>query len=457
MSSNNRLYIILGIIALIIFVFIYGLYEFRMVPDVHWKKDYQKENKDPYGTWLFHNLLKEYYPQAQFVDGLPNNEKSTSSDLYIKIAERGSLKNKDVDSLEAFINEGNVAIIIFEKLGGKLDSLQPKKLNYYGSWSHRFEMNFEMDSLRKSNGFTYQHKDKELENSKRSIQYKQYHIQYNYEDEDDNQQEYQDQLVAYTVSHYQHNVIESEEIDEDEFFVENDKDSFVDSEPVIEELNSDYWSEADGYIVVKNKIGDKEGAIYFCTVPEIFTNIALQQISVADFNEELFHAINISPTTIYWDDEQGIYIPNVHNNTSPLQYILSQKSLKWAYYVTLISGLLFIIFRSKRRQKIIPLKEVKRNTSLEHIDTISKLYFSDSNHLEVARHMEKLFYHKVERKFFLPKDHPNFVGVLAKKSRLHEEEISLLLQRFEEIKNGKTVSTYQLRKITTRIENILQT
>ncbi len=83
-----------------------------------------------------------------------------------------------------------------------------------------------------------------------------------------------------------------------------------------------------------------------------------------------------------WDE---YYKPGRREAGSPLRYILSRKELSWAYFLTLLTILLFVLFRGKRYQKIIPKFEPPVNASKEFIKTISRLSLYKGNNLKIAQ------------------------------------------------------------------------
>lgn len=83
---------------------------------------------------------------------------------------------------------------------------------------------------------------------------------------------------------------------------------------------------------------------------------------------------------LYWDDYKKagrIYID------SPMRFVLGQSSLKWAYYLALAGVLLFVLFRSKRQQRIIPLIEPLKNSSVEFAQTVGSLYYRNRDHTDL--------------------------------------------------------------------------
>ena len=391
-------------IALLIVLVISLTFEYRKVSDADWaERSYSLESKEPYGMWLFRALTEQYYSEAEHLDSLPADRQEHS--LCIRVADRGSMRPERTDSLLQFVNDGNDALIIANSFAGTLDTLIS---GYY---------------------YTYQIWDQE--NTTLSMT--------------------GDSATSYAVYYY------NEELDTLQYsqppqgfyqdYYEDEYDGGI--IPIVD------YTDTEAAAIIAIPYGDSGGMIYLCAAPNVLSNIALQQEEMLAFYHRLMPEIK-RPAVVYWDDSEGVYIRNAHSE-SPLKYILSEPSLRLGYYLLLGLGLLFILFRSRRRQKQIPIKIENKNTSLGYIDTLSKLYRQDDNHNKLVQHIEKIFYHNVERAYFVRKEHPDFTSVLAKKARQSEEQVEKLLTRFESAKAGEAISTYQLQKLTERVESILDT
>src|SRR5690606_29388060 len=83
---------------------------------------------------------------------------------------------------------------------------------------------------------------------------------------------------------------------------------------------------------------------------------------------------------LYWDDYKKAGRAFIE---SPMRFVLGQVSLKWAYYLALAGTLLFVFFRAKRRQRIIPLVEPLKNSSVEFARTVGSLYYRNGDHTDL--------------------------------------------------------------------------
>ena len=145
---------------------------------------------------------------------------------------------------------------------------------------------------------------------------------------------------------------------------------------------------------IKTKFGN--GTFYFSSVPIIYTNYYLLHLGFAEYIAKSLSYLQEG--NIIWDE---YYKVNKRIIETPLRFILSNESLKWAYYLVLAGFLLFLIFRSKRMQRMIPVITTNRNTSLEFISIISKLYFHAKDHKGIAQKRVLYFLDFVRSQYYL--------------------------------------------------------
>lgn len=138
------------------------------------------------------------------------------------------------------------------------------------------------------------------------------------------------------------------------------------------------------------------GIIYLHLTPLAFTNHTLAKEENLAYSEAVFSYLNDGP--IIWDEYAKNYrfvdsnSNNESTNDNPFRYILSQESLRWAWYAIIALVLLYFIFIGKRKQRVIPVIEPTRNTSLEFVKTVGQLYYLERDHRAICMHKMKLFH-----------------------------------------------------------------
>ncbi|WP_431215597.1 hypothetical protein ACQ86N_13470 [Puia sp. P3] len=126
------------------------------------------------------------------------------------------------------------------------------------------------------------------------------------------------------------------------------------------------------------------GSLYLQLAPLAFSNFFLLHKDNRIYYEKAISNLPSKASEVLWDD----YYRYSHNEDfSAFQYILSNKSLRWAFWLTLVLFALIYLFDSKRRQRMIPLISPLRNTSVDFVRTIGRLYFQRRDNHNLAMKM----------------------------------------------------------------------
>ncbi len=201
------------------------------------------------------------------------------------------------------------------------------------------------------------------------------------------------------------------------------------------------------------RISYGNGNLFLHSTPILFTNIELMQPSTKDYTVKLLSLLKKG--NIFWDNKNRTGIAEAKyydektssgsgggerrkSEKTPLQYILSNASLAWAWYSLLFMGLLFLIFTSKRRQRIVPVLAQNTNTSLAFIQTIGRMYFNKQDHTSLARLQFKQWQWFIRERYNLNanKLDEDFGKQVALKSGINPKDITRLLE------SGKYVDSF---------------
>ena len=211
-----------------------------------------------------------------------------------------------------------------------------------------------------------------------------------------------------------------------------------------------------------------EGMFFLNTVPMAFTNFYMVKNDNSDY---AFKALSYLPEQpIFWDEyinkmSIGKSVKSISKSReakgeediqeSPFKFIVSQPALKWAYFITLSGLLIYLIFEGKRRQRIIPIMEVPKNTSLQFVETIGSLYYNQKDHKAIAeKKIMHLFAH-IRTKFYLKtiEIDQEFKSDLSNKSGISLREINDLFDYISFVQNNDYTTENQLITLNERIEN----
>lgn len=367
MKKNYIIVLALVVIAIITSL-IFSLFEYKEVSDLRWNTDFHYDSKEAYGTHIFRSLLEHRFDQVPIYRyGLDEVDPDASNVLFLGIGAHLSFDWEGTEELLNLISKGNNALLICQDL----------RLS-------ENETYFALDAI--------EHQTKEAV----SIDYL-----------------HEEQPRLY--KHYYRTFDKEKSIE-----VWGKVDSIYNNRGTVLGTCDD--------LIIYDKTSWGYGHLYVHHIPFLFTNQASRQ----PFFKEHFEQImaEFSPDVIILD-HPSFRDANRRNSDSPLQFILSQKSLRTAYYSLLFLAVLYVLFKSKRRQKMIPTLEPNINTSLEYVQALGSLMYKQRRHDRIVKHLKNIFIHRVKEKFYLNLSDPNFASQLAKKSNLPKEHIENIVFEFD--------------------------
>jgi hypothetical protein len=173
-----------------------------------------------------------------------------------------------------------------------------------------------------------------------------------------------------------------------------------------------------------------KGNLFLHTSPLVFTNYFLTDAEKVDYAESVFSELDGSD--LIWDEYSKIPSAGGAGFKGPLYFILQQPALKYAWWMLLATVALYVVFAAKRRQRVIPVLEVKSNTSLEFVNLISRLHYENGNHVDMARKKMKYFLYFVRSKYGIHAEgfQEDQIRRLAEKSRVSIDEVRAIFSQY---------------------------
>lgn len=191
------------------------------------------------------------------------------------------------------------------------------------------------------------------------------------------------------------------------------------------------------------------GSFFINTNPLAFTNYNLL---IGKNYEYAFKCLSYLPNAgVIWDEH---YKQKDAVSGSEFRYILSQKALRYAWYLLLFSLLTYMIFGAKRRQRMIPIVKPPQNTSLSFVETIGRLYFRKKDHLNLAKKKYTYFLEFLRTKYFI--DTTNIDAEMYKQvSEKFEVPVNTVKQLFnmaQRLLQSQSISEEDLKQFDKKIE-----
>lgn len=407
---NNRqqisFFVFLGIIAVIIVLFLYSQ---ANSSKFNWNESYSNKNSQPYDLKLFYDILSEKQPNKSFtlMDKVPEEilYNSDTSALYIFVGKHFYIDSVGSKALIDFVYRGNNAFIssaspnywVFDILLGKY---------FYDNF-----LSYHYDSIVKIS-FTPNFSDSVFK-----FHYK-----------------YEKKLYNYSWGGIDSTVLT------DSIFLDN--------------FSSISYLQNGLINCFSFKYG--KGTFVYHFNPILLTNYNLSTALGLKYCNMLFSGF--SKKNIYWDEYNKIprYDQFSKNNEqSPLKFILSQRGLRWGWYILCIVVVLFVIFNSKRKQAYIPLIPENKNTSVDYIRSIAILHYDRSSLSYLSGEIYKQFLTFIKNKYQIPPidNKHELARAIAAKTKIEFDEIRAILRNYYKAKTDTTKNSKALINFYLSVEN----
>ena len=375
-----------------------------------WEVNLDHKNKTPYGTFMFFTTSYDYCSQkfVRIKKPIRNflNERIYSSkpETYIFIGNNFYASKTDWQNLKTFVEEGNSAFISCSYLPY---DIQQEFFNYDWALNYNTDINvnYKKDIFSDTNlTFSY------LQNFEK--------VNYAWRVIPEN-----------TIKSYNHKSIHTTK---------------------------------NGAVYIKINYG--KGHFYFHSEPLLLSNLNLIEEQGYEYAKSVLS--ELPNTNIYFDVYTAIPLippsrkPDSLNNNetsfkkSPLSFIFENKSLKWAYLLMLFTVIIYVIFKSKRKQRQIALIQKDSNTSMQFVNTMSMLYLKQNNHNAIVKQKKKIFLHFLRTRYFLTiKDiDKQFIDHLSKVSQIDNDKIELIFKYFNAASSNREFSNGDLADLHNNIE-----
>ncbi|APQ16344.1 DUF4350 domain-containing protein [Maribacter hydrothermalis] len=195
-----------------------------------------------------------------------------------------------------------------------------------------------------------------------------------------------------------------------------------------------------------------KGSFIINTLPVAFTNYYVLGEN-KEYVESSFSYLN--DATIFWDDykKSGRTVIN-----SPLRFILAQPSLKWSYYLLVFGLLLFVIFKAKREQRIIPVIKPLENSSVEFAKTVGSLYHQNRDFTNLNNKKIIYFLTYLRNRLYVNTTNldENLITQVAAKAGKTIEETKSLIDLIVGLKNKPLHTEQDTIKLTKKINTFKQ-
>jgi hypothetical protein len=370
--------------------------------EINWGMTFSPESKEPYGTYIVEKLVKQsdqfssytFLKDSTYKEVQPDN---SAYDNYVFIGGTYFAKSRDIDTLISYLQRGNNVFISAEEFDKDLTEALVENAAYDEFYEEPYEELNDENEVAWDEYSDYEDTEQVEED-------------YYYENLPNVSIEYTTKVKVNTtnpsLSTELNYIYEFDTLPYGwAYFNQDFINQFIGRKfEIIGELESLQNLGNKQPNLIKIQIG--KGAVYLHSTPMLFTNLHQLKNENQEMAARLLGQLGGGKT--YWadfnrkphyDDLNNEYNDPSKPDESALEFILSEPSLRWAYYLALLGLLLYLILGAKRKQRAIPVLPSMENTSIEYAEVVSQLFFKQQNHLKLIDLKMDLFKQYIRERY----------------------------------------------------------
>ncbi len=203
------------------------------------------------------------------------------------------------------------------------------------------------------------------------------------------------------------------------------------------------------------RIKHGKGFVFIHNQPQVFSNEALLNQGSSAY---VARVLSYLPSTlpVVWFVQGQTYDKKAPTDEAKnaLTVVFRYPALRAAWLILVYGLLMYILFHSKRKQRIVPVIKPLQNTTVEFVQTIANLYFQQKNYSNIFEKKIIYFLEQVRTNYLLDtsKLDQRFVERLTKKSGKDPVLINKLIDFINQFKKNKTASKSDLILINKQLE-----
>ena len=198
------------------------------------------------------------------------------------------------------------------------------------------------------------------------------------------------------------------------------------------------------------KVNYGKGHLYIHSEPLITTNYYLLKGNTK-YIENVFSYLPDRKTMWFIEKEEKV-------SSSPMRFILDNPPLRYAWYLLLFGLIIFVIFNARRKQRVVPVIEPLKNTSLDFIKSIGNLYLQEGDFHDMMAKKAQYFLNKVRMDLLIDtsKLDEEFIDKLHHKTGKSKDQIQEAIVLIKKAQDPyANVISSDLAKINTLLDHIL--
>ena len=368
----------------------------------NWAVSLDSKSKDPYGCFIANNMLPSIFPDAdistsknfiQRIDEIVNQTStySAKNNLVIVVTQNISLTDSELDKVQSYIAMGNYLLIL--------------STNFSENITHHFQVEPTSE----------------------------YHQEFDASDKQETTNKYS---IRFNAAFKTYN-----------FVGRNSQDFFTRDTSYSDSLNS------IGFINnSQNPNIIRQGNFIIGLNNLAFTNHFLLQNNNREYYEKLLSYFPEYVSSVSWFSMKKYN--NHEDDESSLSKLLKNPSIRYTFFIILGLLIIYTLFESKRRQKIIPVLPPNTNSSLEFAETIGMLYYNKKDNANLSEKMIQYYLEYLRSKYSLKTNELNngFAFQLANKINQTEADSKAFVSYLNYIRSSKEITDTDIQHLYHQIK-----
>lgn len=163
---------------------------------------------------------------------------------------------------------------------------------------------------------------------------------------------------------------------------------------------------------------------------------------------------NLYMDHVYWDEFYKYQSFRQSGDFSEWQVLMRYPAMRWALWLAVALLLIYLLFESKRRQRIIPEKPILINNSLEFVDALGQLYYQQHDNRNLAQKIILQWQEFIRTRYYLNTNTLDaaFADALSRKAVMPLEQVNDILKSIQEVQSGYTVTDEYLQRFYKNIQ-----
>ncbi|MEP7256923.1 MAG: DUF4350 domain-containing protein [Flavitalea sp.] len=201
-----------------------------------------------------------------------------------------------------------------------------------------------------------------------------------------------------------------------------------------------------------------DGSLYLHLAPAALTNFFLLHKQNKTYYDKLLSFLPEDLNEVYWDDyfrtHSGGESNSGKSSFSKLKAFLANESLSWAFWLAVFLFAIVYLFDSKRKQRVVPEIKLLKNTTLDFVQTIGRLYFQRKDNKNLAGKMSAHFLDHVRNTYNLPTSQLNeaFENRLAYKSGYDLDAVKSIVYQVRTLEDQPVVDDDDLLAFNDKLD-----